>query len=200
VKIFHLTVLFVALALMISLLSCEKKEEMKTETAEEVPSRLIDLTEVTTEMIVKEVDLSKRLFTLDYGDGNVIVVEAAPDLEGIENIMIGDKVNVTYLSSKAVYVTSPDEERPPVASSRSVEVDSKDGKPRKFTVDIIEQTSTVLAIDVENRKATVKDHEGKVSTVDVHPEFKNLEKVKVGDQVVYQVTEAIAVDIKKVEE
>ena len=67
-------------------------------------------------------------------------------------------------------------------------------------VDIIEKTSTVLAIDVENRKATVKDHEGKVSTVDVHPEFKNLEKVKVGDQVVYQVTEAIAVDIKKVEE
>jgi hypothetical protein len=87
--------------------------------------------------------------------------------------MVGDKVSVTYLSSKAVYVTSPDKDRPPVASSRSVEVDSKDGKPRKFTVDIVEKTSTVV---------------------------ENLENVKVGDQLVYQFTEAVAVDITKVEE
>jgi hypothetical protein len=200
VKIFNLTVILVVSVMMISLTSCEKKEEMKTETTEELPSRLIDLTEVTTEMIVKEIDLAKRLFTLDYGDGNVVVLEAAPDLEGIENIKVGDKVDVTYLKSEAVYVTSPDEERPPTASTRSVEVDSKDGKPRKFQVDIIEKTSTVVEIDVENRKATLKDSQGNLSTVDVHPEFKNLEKVNVGDQVVYQVTEAFAVDISKVEE
>jgi len=115
-------------------------------------------------------------------------------------IKIGDKVEVTYIRSTAVYVTSPDEDRPPVASGRSVEVTSKDGKPRKITVDIIEKTSTVMAIDAEKRTATLKDHEGKVQNIDVSPEVKNLENVKVGDQVVYQVTEAIAVDISKVEE
>jgi len=200
VKIFNLTLIVVILVLMMALVSCEKKEEVKTEAEVEVPGRVIDLTEVTSVMIVTEIDLQQRLFTLDYGDGNVIVVEAAPDLEKIESIKVGDKVSVTYLSSKAVYVTSPDEDRPPVASSRSVEVDSKDGKPRKFTVDIIEKTSTILALDLENRTATLKDHQGNVNTVEVHPEFKNLENVKIGDQVVFQVTEAVAIDISKVEE
>lgn len=199
-KILNVIMVLVILVLMISLFGCEKKDEAKMEAEAEKPSKVLDLTEVTTIMIVKEIDLPQRLFTLDYGDGNEIVVEAAPDLAGIEKIVVGDKVSVTYLSSKAVYVTSPDEDRPPVASSRLVEVDSKDGKPRKFTVDIIEKTSTVEAIDLATRKVTLKDHEGKVHTVEVAADVENLENVKVGDQVVYQFTEAVAVDITKVEE
>ena len=199
-KILNVIMVLVILVLMISLFGCEKKDETKMETEAEKPSKVLDLTEVTTVMIVKEIDLPQRLFTLDYGDGNEIVVEAAPDLADIEKIMVGDKVSVTYLSSKAVYVTSPDEDRPPVASSRSVEVDSKEGKPRKFTVDIVEKTSTVETIDLATRKVTLKDHEGKVHTVEVAADVENLENVKVGDQVVYQFTEAVAVDITKVEE
>jgi hypothetical protein len=198
VKIFNLLSIVIILALAFSFISCEKKEEMKVEA--EKPSKVMDLTEVTTVMTVKQMDLTTRLFTLDYGDGNEIVVEAAPDLAGIEEIKVGDKVSVTYLKSTAVYVTSPDKDRPPVASARSVEVDSKDGKPRKFTVDIIEKTSTVLAIDAEKRTATLKDHEGKVHNIEVADDVQNLENVKVGDQVVTQVTEAVAVDITKVEE
>jgi hypothetical protein len=198
VKIYNLTLIVVIVGLIFSLISCEKKEEVKVEA--EKPSKVLDLSEVTTVMIVKGIDLPQRLFTLDYGDGNEIVVEAAPDLAGMDKIKVGDKVSVTYLSSKAVYVTSPDEDRPPVASSRSVEVDSKDGKPRKFQVDIIEKTSTVEAIDLEKRTATLKDHEGKVHTIQVADDVQNLENVKVGDQVVYQFTEAVAVDITKVEE
>jgi len=200
VKILNLTLFLVIFALVLSLVSCEKKNEVKMETEAAKPSKVLGLSEVTTIMIVKEIDLPQRLFTLDYGDGNEIVVEAAPDLTGIDKIKVGDKVSVTYLNSKAVYVTSPDEDRPPVASSRSVEVDSKDGKPRKFMVDIIEKTSTVEAIDVAARKVTLKDHEGKIQTIDVAADVQNLENVKVGDQVVFQVTEALAVDISKVEE
>ena len=197
-KIFNLISFITILALVFSFTSCEKKEEMKVEA--EKPSRVLDLTEVTTVMVVKQIDLPQRLFTLDYGDGNEIVVEAAPDLAGIETIKVGDKVSVTYLKSTAVYVTSPDEDRPPVATSQSVEVDSKDGKPRKFTVDIMEKTSTVLAIDAEKRTATLQDHEGKILNIEVADDVQNLENVKVGDQVVTQVTEAVAVDITKVEE
>jgi hypothetical protein len=199
VKILNLTVFVVILALMFSIFGCEKKEEVKMETEVEKPSRVLDLSEVTTTMIVKEINLPQRLFTLDYGDGNEIVIEAANDVTNLDQINVGDKVEVTYISSRAVYVTSPDEDRPPVASSQAVEVDSKDGKPRKITVDIIEKTSIVLAVDTVKRTATLKDHEGKVHTIDVDPTVENLENVKVGDQVVYQFTKAIAVDISKVE-
>ena len=185
--------------LVVSLLSCKEKEAPKTEVEAEKPSRIIDLTEVTTEMIVKEIDLPTRMFTLEYADGNEIVVEAAEDLTGLEKIEIGDKVRVTYLKSTAVYVTSPDADRPSVAVARSVEVDSEGEKPRKLTVEVTERTSTVVSIDVANRKATLKNADGIVETIDVSPEVKNLENVKVGDLVVYQVTTAIAVEIAKVE-
>ncbi len=185
--------------LVISLLSCKEKEAPKTETEAAKPSRVIDVSEVTTEMIVKEMDIPTRMFTLEYADGNEIVLQAAEDLTGIEKIKVGDKVRITYLKSTAVYVTSPDAERPSVAGASTVEVDSEGEKPRKLTVEVTEKTSTVEAIDVENRKATLKGPDGKIETVDVSPEVKNLENVKVGDQVVYQVTTAVVVDIAKVE-
>jgi len=150
-------------------------------------------------MTVKEIDLPTRMFTLEYADGNVIVTEAAEDLTGLDKIKVGDKVRVTYLKSTAVYVTSPDAAKPSMAGARTVEVDSEGERPRKLTVDISEQTSTVMAIDAKMRTATLKDADGRVETIEVSPEVKNLENVKVGDLVVYQVTEAIAVNIEKVD-
>jgi len=185
--------------LVVSLLSCKEKEAPKTETEVAKPSRIIDLSEVTTELIVKEIDLPTRMFTLEYADGNEIVVQAAEDLTTIEKIKVGDKVKITYLQSTAVYVTSPDAKRPSVAGARTVEVDSEGDKPRKLTVEVTEVTSTVMAVDPVKRTATLKDADGKIETVDVHPEVTNLENVKIGDQVVYQVTKAIAVNISKVE-
>lgn len=184
------------LVFLMTMFSCSKKDEM----AEEKPSRVLDVTEVTTMMTVKEINLEERLFTLDYGDGNVIVVKSAEDLEGIENIQVGDKVNVTYIRSKAVYVTGPDAEGPAIASTRAVEVDSKDGKPRALTVKVKEDKSTVEAIDYEKRTAVLRHEDGTLENIDVADEVRNLENVKVGDVVVLQVTEAIAVDIVKVEE
>ena len=188
------------IAMLIVALGCEKQEAPKAEAEVEKPSKVLDVDEVTTEAIVQEIDLPNRLFTLEYAEGNVMVVEPAPDLEGIENIKIGDKVILTYLTSTAVYVQAPDAERKPVEKTTTVQVDSKDGKPRKLTVDIIEKTETVEAIDVENRKVTLKDGQGNVITINVADDVQNLENVKVGDQVITQFTETMAVDIKKVQE
>lgn len=197
--IFNAFKMLVIILMAFTLLACQEKEAPKTETEEAKPSRVIDLSEITTEMIVKEIDLPTRMFTLEYADGNEIVIEAAEDLKGLEKIQIGDKVNVTYLKSTAVYVTSPDAERPSMAGARTVEVDAEGERPRKLVVDVKEETSTVMGIDVENRKATLKDADGNITTVDVSPEVKNLENVKVGDIVVFQVTEAMAVNIEKID-
>ncbi len=188
------------LVLLLVVFGCQKKDEVEVKPEAEKPSRVIDLSEVTTVMTVSEINLEERLFTLNYEGMNEIVVEAAEDLTGIEKIKVGDKVKVTYLTSTAVYVTSPDKERPPVSESRIVEVDSKDGKPRKVTVDIKETVSTVEAIDAVKRTATLKHADGRIENIEVSDEVKNLENVKVGDQVVTQFTETVAVDITKVEE
>ena len=197
-QIFKSVVLILIIVSLMAIFGCQKKDEVVTKV--EKPSRVIDVSEVTTVMTVEEINLEERLFTLTYEGMNEIVVEAEEDLTGIEEIKVGDKVKVTYLTSTAFYVTSPDKERPPVSESRIVEVTSKDGKPRKMTVDIIEKTSIIEAIDLENRIAVLKGPDGKISKIDVDDEVQNLENVKVGDQVVLQHTVTVAVDISKVEE
>ena len=199
-QIFKPVGLILILVSLMAIFGCQKKDEVETKVEAEKPSRVIDVSEVTTVMTVQEINLEERLFTLTYEGMNEIVVEAAEDLTGIEEIKVGDKVKVTYLTSTAMYVTSPDKERPPVSESSVVEVDSKDGKPRKVTVHIVEETSIVEAIDVENRTAVLKGPDGKIRTIDVADEVQNLENVKIGDQVVLQRTVAVAVDISKVEE
>ena len=188
------------LVVMIIVAGCKKEEKAETQTGEvEKPSRVIDVSEVTTLMTVKEINLPERLFTLTYEGENEIVLEAAEDLTGLDKIQVGDEVEVTYLKSSAFYVTEYDSTRPPMVKTSQVLVDSKGERPKKYMADVIEKVSTVEAIDVENRKATLKDAEGNVTVVDVSPKVENLEAVQPGDQVVFQYTEALAIGIKKVE-
>jgi len=63
-----------------------------------------------------------------------------------------------------------------------------------------EEKYTVEEVDYAKRTAVLKDKDGNLQHIDVSPELKNLENVNVGDIVVMQVTEAVAVDISKVEE
>ena len=199
-RVLTLIKLFMVMTLLLTVFSCKQEEEAKTETTEAKASRVLDVSEVTTMMTVQEIDLPNRLFTLSYDGDNMVVLEAAPDLTGIESIKVGDKVNVTYIKSAVVYVTSPDSTRAAEVQKREVMVDSKDGKPRKLTVDVYEKLSIVEALDLENRMATLKHSDGTVETVKVSDEFENLDKVHVGDHVIYQFSEAVAVDISKVEE
>jgi ASC-1-like (ASCH) protein len=189
------------LTMLIITAGCKKEEKTEEQTAQtEKPSRVISMDEVTTDMTVEEINLPERLFTLTYDGNNEIVIRAADDLTGLEKIKVGDRVEVTYVKSLAFYVTPYDSARPPMTKTTQVMVDSKGEKPKKFMADVTEKVSTVVALDVANRKATLQDPEGNLRTVDVSPQVQNLENVKVGDQVVFQSTEAFAVDIKKVDQ
>jgi hypothetical protein len=199
VRVLQFFKIFMILVLIVAVFSCKQKEEAETKTTEAKASRVLDVSEVTSIMKVEEIDLEHRLFTLSYDGDNLMVVRAANDLTGIENIKIGDKVSVTYIKSTAVYVTSPDSTRAAEVTRREVQVDSKDGKPRKLEVEVHEKLSIVEALDLENRMATLKHSDGTVETIKVSDKFKGLEKVKVGDHVIYQFTQAVAVDIAKVE-
>ena len=58
-------------------------------------------------------------------------------------------------------------------------------------------TSTVLAIDVENRMATLESEGIPGFTVPIQDDVKNLENVRVGDQVVTFITQVVSVTINE---
>src|SRR5262245_22127431 len=56
-------------------------------------------------------------------------------------------------------------------------------------------SATVEAIDVNNRLVSLKGPEGQVATVEVSPEVRNLEQVKVGDKLNVKYRESLAASI-----
>ena len=63
---------------------------------------------------------------------------------------------------------------------------------------VTELTATVEDLDLANRLITLKGSEGKKVTTQVGPKVKNLDKVKVGDEVKVQYYLAILVSAKRV--
>jgi Cu/Ag efflux protein CusF len=57
--------------------------------------------------------------------------------------------------------------------------------------------ATVEAIDVAKRQVTLKGPKGKVKTMEVGPDVRNLEQVKVGDRVVVAYLEALSLSLMK---
>jgi hypothetical protein len=61
--------------------------------------------------------------------------------------------------------------------------------------DVITLTATVQAVDLENRLVTLKGERGRVVKINVGEEARNLDQVRVGDQVVITYREAMAIQL-----
>jgi Cu/Ag efflux protein CusF len=58
-------------------------------------------------------------------------------------------------------------------------------------------TATVKAIDKQQRKVTLQTPDGQTAIINVPPEAKNFDQIKVGDQVRADYLQAVALDIRK---
>jgi Cu/Ag efflux protein CusF len=69
-------------------------------------------------------------------------------------------------------------------------------KPSGRMEDVVEARATVTAIDLPQRRVTLKDKRGEETVIEVSQEVRNLDQVKVGDEVVVSYTEAVAWQVK----
>jgi len=60
-----------------------------------------------------------------------------------------------------------------------------------------EVTATVVAIDSAHRTVTLKRTDGQVSTIDVDPQVRNFDQIKIGDIVRAKYTRALVLDLRK---
>jgi hypothetical protein len=70
-------------------------------------------------------------------------------------------------------------------------------KPGVVVADLTELTATVDAVDYSKRLVTLTGPQGNTVTVKAGPEVRNLDQVKVGDQLVVQHYESVALFVRK---
>jgi Cu/Ag efflux protein CusF len=149
----------------------------------------------TVTATVESIDLKTRAVTLRGPEGKVMGVKAGEEVKNLPQVKVGDKVVATYYESIAARIVKPGTGQAS-AAQQAVATAKPGEKPAGAMVQQVTVTATVEAIDRNSQHVTLKGQEGK--TVDVKVQDpKNLEGVKVGDEVVITYTEALAISVEK---
>ncbi len=151
---------------------------------------------ITATRTVTAVDVAKRMVTLQSGDGTSKTYKLGPEVKNFDQIKVGDIVTTTYAESVAIAVRKSDE-KPAAEETRTVQVAPKGAKPGVIMTDTVEITAKVEAIDYKERTVTLKGPEGNSRTFSVDDSVKKFENVKVGDELIIRVTEALAIKVEK---
>jgi hypothetical protein len=86
---------------------------------------------------------------------------------------------------------------PEVTETSTVGLAPKGTKPGVVFVDTAQVTANVEAVDYQKRTITLRGSQGNVTTYKVGDAVKRFNEVKPGDQVVLQVTDALAILVEK---
>ena len=149
---------------------------------------------VTAEVVA--IDRVDRVLALLGPQGNVVEVEVGHAARNFDQIEVGDRVNVAYYESVALFIGKKGQK--PKASAGLVAARSEKGdKPAGVVVEVVDVTATVQAIDRKTRKVSLKRPDGKLVTHKVDESVKAFDTLKVGDSIHARITEAIAISVEK---
>jgi Cu/Ag efflux protein CusF len=143
--------------------------------------------------IVKAIDRGKKMVTVEGSGGRTVVIDAT-NARNLDQLKVGDRVNLTYVEEVALFVRKSDQP-PSVTESQNVELAPKGEKPGGVITKTTEVTGNVESIDTDNRTIALKGPAGNVRAYKVGPEAKNFDQIRRGDQVVLRVTEALALSV-----
>ena len=152
---------------------------------------------VTVIATVEALDLASRMVTLKGPQGNTITFKADDRVKNLPQVKVGDEVVAEYYESVAIQVMKPGQVQAGTAGAAAT---AKPGeKPGMVAAGETTIVAFIEAIDREMSSVTLKGPEGNVETYKVQ-DPKNLENVKVGDQVVITYTVAVAISVEKAKE
>jgi len=183
-----------AVVWMLSLATGAFAQATKGAAPAEQPKVVKERTAVMT-ATVQAIDLKTRIVTLKGPKGEVRDIKVGEEAVNLPQVKVGDLVTVKYYESLAIEVIKPGTVSG--AGEKSAIVKAKPGEmpggmaARQSTV-----TATVTAIDKKKGTITLKGPEGK-TVIAKAEEPKNLDKVKVGDELLITYTEALSISVEK---
>jgi hypothetical protein len=186
-----------------SITGCDKQEETaqpvdpnkaEQQAAEEKPFVAEEVL-VQAEATVTAINHETRQVTLKNAQGETATFIADANVRNLDQVEVGDILTVEYLEGVVIEVVDPNTELG--SSEASVAARAEAGqKPCAGAVSEVSIVVQIVAIDLDNGTATIKNAEGKTKTVKArYPE--NLKKVSVGDKVMVTFTEAIAITVNE---
>lgn len=154
------------------------------------------LSTLTLQAEVVSVDQEKREAVLRGPEGKEVTVRVGKGAVNFYQVSPGDKVNVTMARELVIYVPDSEESGPDGTAVAAAGAEKGD-TPAGAVLATTKVTSTIDSIDLEARKATLSFEDGHKETFEVRPDV-DMTKYKVGQQVVFLVTEMLALEVEKI--
>ncbi len=142
---------------------------------------------------VAAIDIANRKVTLVSDDGIKQVVKVGPEAVNFDQIRVGDQLNVELTEQLVVQMGEKDDVS---GGAALVALAPKGAKPGGLVAEAVQVIGTVTAIDAAKRTATLKFEDGTTKTLPVRGDV-DLGKRKVGDTVMFRVTQMIALKVEK---
>jgi translation elongation factor P/translation initiation factor 5A len=144
---------------------------------------------------VTGIDPGNRKVTLLMSDGNKTTVKVRPEAVNFDQIRKDDLVKVTLTEELVVYLDKEGASSPD-GTAGIVALAPKGAQPGGVMAETTQVTATVAAIDPAGRTATLLFDDGSSKAFPVRDDI-DLSRHKIGEKVVFLVTEMIAVSVEK---
>ncbi|HWU38351.1 MAG TPA: hypothetical protein VN203_11955 [Candidatus Acidoferrum sp.] len=151
---------------------------------------------VTLTATVEAIDLAQRLVTLKGPKGKVVTIHVDERAKNLPQVQVGDEVVVKYYEAIALRVLRPGEATSGASATGGLATAQPGQKPGGVATREVTATVTVEAINKKAGTVTFKGPEGNSVTVKAQ-DPKNLDLVKVGDNVEITYTEALGISVEK---
>jgi len=166
----------------------------QAKTDKEAPPRVERARVLTLRGTVEAIDKEKHTVTLKGPQRSLTVHVRDP--KKLEALQVGDPVIGKYYEALVVELKKPGGGTPVVSAQQAVASSRPGEVPAGAVGQQITVSATIEAIDKKARTVTIKGPEGNSVTVTAR-DPKNLDKVKVGDNVEITYTEALAISLDK---
>jgi hypothetical protein len=183
--------MLVGLAAIVGLAGCGESKPPETASVENLQ---------TLSATVEAIDVDNRLVSLRGTEGQIATVEVSPEVRNLEQVKVGDKLNVKYRESLAAAIT-PKGTSPTlndVDQSATSARAAPGAKPAGALGREVTTTIVIQSVDAKNHRVTFSGPDGLVRSVQAEkPEMQTfVESLKQGDEVELKYTEALAVSVE----
>ena len=183
---------FAALALCAGTAGAQTPPERKSIEIEDARavSKVLSVTgEITA------VDVANRIVSIKGPRGNINDLRVDPAVRNLEQVKVGDRVRLSYRVGIALALVKGGDGIRERVETDGAAVAAKGARPGGVVATRTTIVANVFAVDRKKSIATLRGPSGQL--VDVHVrDPKVLRDVKVGDQVVANITESVALSVR----
>lgn len=148
-----------------------------------------------TTATVTAIDQIKRTATLRGSDGKKFIVKLGSEAVNFDQVRVGDQVRATVVQ-KIVASINPAGTTAGDRTAAVVTQAERGDQPSGLIAESTQVTAKVIALDSVKRTATLRFEDGSIQTLPIRDDV-NLNRRKVGEQVVFRVTEMLALSVEK---